>query len=330
MAGDDKVEGGTPGFGTGERKPKEGKEGETEELVAFGQPFFAMYARTENDSTIHLIRRTSVFQNGKVEPKDVPVSAEAADSLKIRIELPPPELDDNGKLKKFTKEELKELKGENEKEWGYTGTVDNLQPGRIVKVFLAKPKGADKTDPPVIAALQVMKELGDTKVDPEELVFIDKKKAKKDDDEEKKDDKKDEKKKKEDEDRPPPYGRPFIGTVARVEGLKVHVTLKERVLNGVKVEFRDKNVEYSVFDGVQVRIQEPALTFDEKGGIKKYTAEELKELKGPEGLWGFPTDMEAVQPGRRVKLFLGRFPDDKREAPVILQIFVAKPPKAAE
>lgn len=330
MAGDDKVDAGAPGFGTGEKKPKEGKEGETEELVPFGQPFVAMYARTENDSTIHLIRRNPVFQNGKVEYKEVPVSMEAADGLKIRVELPPPELDETGKLKKFTKEELKELKGENEKEWGYTGNVDNLQPGRVVKVFLGKPKGADKTDAPVIMALHVGKEPGDLKVDPEELVFIEKKKPAKKDDDEKKDDKKDEKKKKEDEDRPPPYGRPFIATVARVEGLKVHVTVKERVLNGTKVEFRDKNLEYSVFDGVQVRIQEPALTFDDKGGIKKYTPEELKELKGPEGLWGFPTDMEAVQPGRRVKLFLGRFPDDKRDAPVILQILVAKPPKAAE
>ena len=56
---------------------------------------------------------------------------------------------------------------------------------------------------------------------------------------------------------------------------------------------------------------------------------ELKELKGGD-LWGFPSDMEAVQPGRRVKVFLGRFPDDKRDPPVILQILVAKPPKTVE
>jgi hypothetical protein len=332
MPGDDKVEAGVPGFGpgTGEKKPKEGKEGETEELVAFGAPFVAMYARTEGDSTIHLIRQNRVFNQGKIELKDFPAQFEAADSLKIRIESPPPELDDNGKLKKFTKEELKELKGENEKEWGYTGTVDNLQPGRIVKVFLAKPKGADKTDPPVIAALHVAREPGDARVDPEELVFIEKKTAKKNKDDENKDDEKDKKKEKEDEDRPPPYSRPFIATVARVEGLRVFFTVKERVLNGTKVELRDKNVEYSVVEGVKIRLQEPALAFDDKGAVKKYTPEELKEMKGPEGLWGFPTDMEAVQAGRRVKVFLGKFPDDKREAPVILQIFIAKPPKTAE
>lgn len=327
MPGDDKVENvvGGGNFGEG-RKPKEGAEGE--ELVPFGQPFVAMYARTENESTVHLIRRNPVFQNGKVEYRDTPVSFEAADPLKIRIELPPPALDEAGKIKKYTKEELKELKGSDEKEWGYTGNPDNLQPGRIVKVYLGKPKGADKTDAPVIMALYVAKEPGDLKVDPEELVFIDRKKMKKDDDEEKKEEKKE--KKKEDEEKPPPYGRPFIGTVARVEGLKVFVTVKERVLNGTKVEFRDKNVEFGVYESPLIRIQEPALTFDEKGGIKKYTAEELKELKGKEDHWGYPADMEAVQPGRRVKIFLGRFPDDKREMPVILQIFIAKPPKTAE
>jgi hypothetical protein len=325
MPGDDKVEGpGGLNFGEG-RKPKESGEGE--ELVAFGQPFVAMYARTEGESTVHLIRRNPVFQNGKVEYRDTPVSFEAADPLKIRIELPPPDLDDAGKIKKYTKEELKELKGADEKEWGYAGNPDNLQPGRIVKVFLGKPKGADKADAPVIMALHVAKEPGDLKVDPEELVFIDRKKVKKEDEEEKKEDKKE---KKEDEEKPPPYGRPFIGTVARVEGLRVSVTVKERVLNGGKVEFRDKNVEFALYESPLIRIQEPALTFDEKGGIKKYTAEELKELKGKEDHWGYPTDMEAVQPGRRVKIFLGKFPDDKREMPVILQIFVAKPPKTAE
>lgn len=324
MPGDDKVEG-IGNFGEG-RKPKEGEA--AEDLVPFGQPFFAMYARTEGDSTIHLIRRNPVFQNGKVEYRDTPVSFEAADPLKIRVELPPPELDETGKIKKYTKEELKELKGGDEKEWGYAGNPDNLQPGRIVKVFLGKPKGADKTDPAVITTLHVGKEPGDARVDPEELVFVDRKKMKKEDDDEKKEDKKE--KKKEDEEKPPPYGRPFIGTVARVEGLRVHVTVKERVLNGTKVEFRDKNVEYSVYESPLIRIQEPALTFDDKGGIKKYTAEELKELKGKEDHWGYPADMDAVQPGRRVKIFLGRFPDDKREAPVILQIFVAKPPKTVE
>lgn len=330
MPGDEKVEVVGSGTGGGEGK-KPAAEG-SDELVPFGQPFVAMYARTENDSTIHLIRRIPAFVGGKVEYKDINGSFEAADELKIRIEMPPPQLDDNGKIKKLTKDELKELKGDDDKEWGFAGNVENLQPGRMVKVFLAKAKGADKTDPPVITTLHVMKDPTDLRVDPEELVFIEKKKpgAKKDD--EKKDDEKkdDEKKKKEDEDKPPPYGRPFIGTITKNDNGRVGVNIKERFLNGTKVEFRDKNVEFSCYEAVRVRIQEPALTFDDKGGIKKYTAEELKELKGKEELWGYPADLEAVQPGRRVKVFLGRFPDDKKEAPVILQIFVAKPPKVAE
>jgi hypothetical protein len=311
-------------FGSGTagdaKNPAKEGEGGDDAFVPFGKPFVAMFNKLENDTTLHFIIKEVQINNGKPELANKNVSFEAAETLVIRAQLPPPELDDAGKLKKYSKEELAELKGDDDKEWGFTGSWENLQAGRIVRVFLAKAKTAEATDAPVIVKLHIAMEPGDLKVDPTELVFVDRKKKKDDVEPEKKE------KPKEEEGKPVPFGRPFIARVARVDnGTRIAFTIKERFLNDTKVEFRDKNVEYNVYEGVRVRFQEPPLMFDGKGDVKKYTAEELKTLKGPEGLWGYPADMESVQPGRTVKVFLGKTPEDKKEA-VVTMILIARPP----
>jgi len=63
----------------------------------------------------------------------------------IRTEVLAEQYDDKGKLKKFTKEELKELKGDP-KLPGYKAEYSDVKQGEIVKVVFAKPKEADKKD----------------------------------------------------------------------------------------------------------------------------------------------------------------------------------------
>jgi hypothetical protein len=63
----------------------------------------------------------------------------------IRTEVLAEQYDDKGKPKKFTKEELKELKGDP-KLPGYKAEYGDVKQGEIVKVVFAKPKEADKKD----------------------------------------------------------------------------------------------------------------------------------------------------------------------------------------
>ena len=52
-----------------------------------------------------------------------------------------------------------------------------------------------------------------------------------------------------------------------------------------------KTVELQVGDDMKVRLNDPPVGFDEKGTAKKYTAKELRELKGDSKLPGFPADL---------------------------------------
>jgi hypothetical protein len=80
----------------------------------------------------------------KQEHKDVTFTL--GEDLDVRLKSPPVELDENGKRKKHTPEELKELKGPGH-EWGYTGDPTQLQSGQSIKVYLGRKKldkGQDK------------------------------------------------------------------------------------------------------------------------------------------------------------------------------------------
>src|SRR5262249_10133399 len=63
--------------------------------------------------------------------------------VEIRVNDPPPKYDDEGKPKKYTAAELRDLKGPG-KAWGYPGQWSDLQKGqKIFAVFLAKKKPSD-------------------------------------------------------------------------------------------------------------------------------------------------------------------------------------------
>src|SRR5262245_56009207 len=85
-------------------------------------------------------------QGNLVRFKDQDVKLRAAENMKVRWNFPPPDYDDKGNLKKYTKEELKALKDPGLP--GYRGEFDALRTGQIVRVYLAKQhaymKGAAK------------------------------------------------------------------------------------------------------------------------------------------------------------------------------------------
>ena len=94
--------------------------------------------------------------------KAVNINIEMSPDVKIRTKFLPFAYDDMGDPKKYTKEELKELKGPNPKEVGYKAELDALKVGQDIQVRLVKVKekapvspgdeketSADKKDKPV-------------------------------------------------------------------------------------------------------------------------------------------------------------------------------------
>ena len=64
------------------------------------------------------------------------------------------------------------------------------------------------------------------------------------------------------------------------------------------VKEKQTNVEVLLTDDTKIRTPGPPVAFDDKGNPKKYTAAELKELKGDDNLPGYPADKDALRQGR--------------------------------
>lgn len=132
----------------------------------------------------------------KTDTKDV--MFHAAEDMKVRFASPPQAFDDKGNVKKYTADELKELKGtgDDAKLPGYTGSVEKLTAGMPVKVTLIKykPKKEDKKDADKKDADKKDADKKDADKKDADKKDADKKDADKKDDE-KKDDKKDPEKK---------------------------------------------------------------------------------------------------------------------------------------
>jgi hypothetical protein len=68
-----------------------------------------------------------------------------------------------------------------------------------------------------------------------------------------------------------------------------------------------KKVEQRLADEVKIRSAVPPEQFDDKGSIKKYTREELKELKGPDPrVPGYKADRDSIEKGRTVMVQVAR------------------------
>jgi len=62
--------------------------------------------------------------------------------MKVRTLQLPIDFDEKGKPKRYSAQELKDLKGPDPKLPGYTADFDSLKPEQVVKVYLARKKGA--------------------------------------------------------------------------------------------------------------------------------------------------------------------------------------------
>ncbi len=97
---------------------------------------------------------------------------------------------------------------------------------------------------------------------------------------------------------------------AKLQQFAVKVQRQELRANAQHLPFhvvtRHQDVPLVAAEDVKVRVAGPPPDFDEKGNPKKYTPEELRKLKGPEKLWGYPGDWSNLQNGQEVKVFLAR------------------------
>jgi hypothetical protein len=73
----------------------------------------------------------------------------------------------------------------------------------------------------------------------------------------------------------------------------------------------DKEVEWTAADEIKVRMNNPPPQFDDKGRVKRYTAKELRELKGNDRLPGYPAEFSDIKTGQIVQVTL----EQKKIAP---------------
>jgi hypothetical protein len=83
-----------------------------------------------------------------IETKKVDIQVTTVEDLKVRLARPPVQFDEKGKVKKYTKKELDDLKGPDTKLPGYMAEFSDLHADQIVEVYLKKKdasKGAKPT-----------------------------------------------------------------------------------------------------------------------------------------------------------------------------------------
>jgi hypothetical protein len=87
--------------------------------------------------------------------------------------------------------------------------------------------------------------------------------------------------------------------------VQLQTQLVQAQMNAVKVTNVTANVDFQVAEDVKVRTAQPPVAFDDKGNIKKYTREELKELKGKDpSLPGYESSPDALKVGQVVQVTL--------------------------
>jgi hypothetical protein len=103
---------------------------------------------------------------------------------------------------------------------------------------------------------------------------------------------------------------------ARLQQLEARILNQEAkaVNSALKVAREHKEFDLDSTDKVTVRYLEPPAQYDDKGFPKKYTAAELKELKGNNSdLPGYAAEFDKLLPGQTVRVTLARPKADKEK-----------------
>ena len=166
---------------------------------------------------------------------------------------------------------------------------------------------------PLLAGLLVPA-LGDEKKATSKKEDKDNKKSslkKEDKDEKKPSVKKEEKpEKQETKDKMVPLGA-MVCRISRIEGAQKNITVQisHPVLQPLGRSFRisqiTRDFELQPGDDMKVRLLQPPADFDVKGRPKRYTAKELKDMKGSDPkLPGYAADFDSLKPDQVVKVYL--------------------------
>jgi hypothetical protein len=91
-----------------------------------------------------LLQSASGNGNLKVTTVSKDFDLDALEDVKVRIAQPPQQYDDKGNPKKYTSQELKDLKGPDTKLPGYTSEFGDLKIGQTVTVYLTTKKPETK------------------------------------------------------------------------------------------------------------------------------------------------------------------------------------------
>jgi hypothetical protein len=99
----------------------------------------------------------------------------------------------------------------------------------------------------------------------------------------------------------------------RLQRLEVELArMQTKELNAVKVTRDHKDFDLQSTAGVKVRYLEPPVVYDDKGFQKKFTADELKEMKGNDpNVPGYAADFDKLAPGQTVRVTVVRPKADK-------------------
>lgn len=96
-----------------------------------------------------------------------------------------------------------------------------------------------------------------------------------------------------------------VQRAARIQQIQAQMQIAGmKQANNFKMVTKKKDMDVAMANELQIRVQDPPQEFDEKGKQKKYTAEELKKLKGPGNLWGYPGEIDKIKPGAILQVFL--------------------------
>ena len=76
--------------------------------------------------------------------------------------------------------------------------------------------------------------------------------------------------------------------------------------NNVEVRTQHKEFDLEAVATAKVRLKDPPVQADENGNVKKYTAKELKELKGDPKLPGYAGDFDSLKTGQIIQVKLAK------------------------
>ena len=87
-----------------------------------------------------------------------------------------------------------------------------------------------------------------------------------------------------------------------------------------------QDVKVMTIDDVKIRTKNPPVAYDDKGNKKKYTAKELKELKGDSNLPGYTAEFNDLKQNQVVEVSLVRKKSDKGKQPLASVIMIVTQP----